>query len=390
MCEARKEQRALPHQASAICAAAGTLEKFIQSIRTIRATNAAIMSRPPKDEAQNASMMTGSLDSSAPQAEPKTSKKRKRRTRAAPDGARDGAFIKKGAGQRIKFDNGDEVGGIEEPQEKEHVVPTKEVYVSATKEVPADVQVSKPANSNGVKANSDRSRPLKGPDGRQDPGSNGTRQTERRRPPVPASVPPHLQRRRDELLVTRKTLPIWPQAQFIRESLRRNNVLVLTGETGSGKSTQVPQFLLNEPWCTKTIAVTQPRRVAAISLARRVAEEMGSHFGGQNPAAKVGYSVRFDNSSGPGTRIKFLTEGMLLQEMLRDPDMNQYSAVIVDEVHERSVNVDLILGFLKNLTSGLEKNRRKRQVRTPQYRMRRNRRTWRDFAKAQRAEAPLA
>jgi ATP-dependent RNA helicase DHR2 len=90
---------------------------------------------------------------------------------------------------------------------------------------------------------------------------------------------------------------------------------------------------------------------------------MGSHFGGQNPAAKVGYSVRFDNASGPGTRIKFLTEGMLLQEMLRDPEMNQYSAVIVDEVHERSVNVDLILGFLKNLASGLEKNRRKRQVR---------------------------
>lgn len=165
---------------------------------------------------------------------------------------------------------------------------------------------------------------------------------------------PHLIKRRDELLPKRKALPIWPQADAIRQHLRKNNVLVLTGETGSGKSTQVPQFLESEDWCTKTIAITQPRRVAAISLARRVAEEMGSLFGGQSPAAKVGYSVRFDNAAGPKTKIKFLTEGMLLQEMLRDPDLKQYSAVVVDEVHERSVNVDLILGFLRNLVSRVE------------------------------------
>lgn len=118
---------------------------------------------------------------------------------------------------------------------------------------------------------------------------------------------------------------------------------------------------MDEDWCTKTIAITQPRRVAAISLARRVAEEMGSLFGGQSPAAKVGYSVRFDNAAGPKTKVKFLTEGMLLQEMLRDPDMKQYSAVIVDEVHERSVNVDLILGFLRNLVSRVESGEDKRK-----------------------------
>ncbi|KAJ4300759.1 Salivary acidic proline-rich phosphoprotein 1/2 [Kalmusia sp. IMI 367209] len=172
---------------------------------------------------------------------------------------------------------------------------------------------------------------------------------------------PHLLRRRDELLPKRKALPIWAQADAIRHRLRENNVLVLTGETGSGKSTQVPQFLLDEEWCTKAIAITQPRRVAAISLARRVAEEMGSLFGGQSPTAKVGYSVRFDNATGPNTKIKFLTEGMLLQEMLRDPDMKQYSAVVVDEVHERSVNVDLILGFLKNLVSKVENGGEKRK-----------------------------
>ena len=172
---------------------------------------------------------------------------------------------------------------------------------------------------------------------------------------------PQLLKRRDELLPKRKALPIWSEAETIKKCLRDNNVLVLTGETGSGKSTQVPQFLMDEEWCTKTIAITQPRRVAAISLARRVAEEMGSLFGAQSPAAKVGYSVRFDNAAGPNTKVKFLTEGMLLQEMLRDPDMKQYSAIVVDEVHERSVNVDLILGFLRNLVSRVESGKEKRK-----------------------------
>ncbi|KAF2105959.1 P-loop containing nucleoside triphosphate hydrolase protein [Lophiotrema nucula] len=170
----------------------------------------------------------------------------------------------------------------------------------------------------------------------------------------------HLHRRRDALLGPRKALPIWPHAEDIRAALRQNNVLVLTGETGSGKSTQVPQFLLNEKWCSKCIAITQPRRVAAISLARRVAEEMGSLFGSQSPAAKVGYSVRFDNAAGPNTKVKFLTEGMLLQEMLKDSELSQYSAIVVDEVHERSVNVDLILGFIRNLVAGVAQGKRRK------------------------------
>jgi ATP-dependent RNA helicase DHR2 len=174
-------------------------------------------------------------------------------------------------------------------------------------------------------------------------------------------LPPHLIKKRDALLPVRKALPIWSQAETIKASLKKNNVLVLTGETGSGKSTQVPQFLAAEPWCTKCIAITQPRRVAAIALARRVAEEMGTFMGSQSPTAKVGYSVRFDNATGPGTKIKFLTEGMLLQEMLRDPAMSQYSAIVVDEVHERSVNVDLILGFLKNLVDDMESGSSKRK-----------------------------
>lgn len=168
-----------------------------------------------------------------------------------------------------------------------------------------------------------------------------------------------LSEKRKELLRSRADLPIWSHASEIRLGLQGSrDVMLLVGETGSGKSTQVPQFLLGESWCKGCIAITQPRRVAAISLARRVAEELGTPLGSSSPASKVGYSVRFDNNTSPSTKIKFLTEGMLLQEMLRDPWLKQYSVVIVDEVHERGVNVDLILGFLRNIVSGDKKGRR--------------------------------
>lgn len=157
--------------------------------------------------------------------------------------------------------------------------------------------------------------------------------------------------KRLKIASARRQLPIWSKQDDIRAALRHNDILILSGETGSGKSTQIPQFLLSEPWMSagSKIAITQPRRVAAISLAKRVAEEMDTPCGSSSPASKVGYSVRFDESTGPATRIKFLTEGMLLQEMLRDAELKQYGCVVVDEVHERSVNVDLILGFLRGL-----------------------------------------
>lgn len=163
------------------------------------------------------------------------------------------------------------------------------------------------------------------------------------------------------LLKQRELLPIWEHQHAIRQALQEKNVLVMLGETGSGKSTQICQFLAGEPWMKKRkvkdmetgrellvggcIAITQPRRVAAVNLARRVAQEMGVHLGDE-----VGYTVRFDNKSNPDrTRIKFLTDGMLLQEMLHDPLLKRYSAVIVDEAHERTVGTDLVMGFLKNL-----------------------------------------
>ncbi|KAL9096799.1 MAG: hypothetical protein Q9163_006411 [Psora crenata] len=191
-----------------------------------------------------------------------------------------------------------------------------------------------------------------------------------------AQAQSQLKARAKALLPQRKALPIWSNAASIRRGLRWKDIMLLVGETGSGKSTQLPQMLVQEPWFRARtvkvrskdgvstgagnasvggcVAVTEPRRVAAISLARRVAEEIGSPLGASHPASRVGYSVRFDNSTGPATQIKYLTEGMLLQEMLRDPWLRQYSAVVVDEVHERGVNVDLVLGFLRRMVVGKE------------------------------------
>lgn len=167
------------------------------------------------------------------------------------------------------------------------------------------------------------------------------------------------------LLKTRQELPIWQHRSEIQAVVRGqgSDVLVLVGETGSGKSTQVPQFLYQESWCRRqrvklpgsgdevhvggTIAITQPRRVAATSLAHRVAQEAGTPLGTGRAEGLVGYSVRFDHQVPKGTRIKFLTEGMLLQELLRDPNLRHYSAIVVDEIHERSLDVDLLVGFLK-------------------------------------------
>jgi len=140
-------------------------------------------------------------------------------------------------------------------------------------------------------------------------------------------------------------LPISARADEIIAAIRDNQVLVLAGETGSGKTTQIPKMcLVAGRGETGRIACTQPRRVAATSVARRVAEELNVPFG-----REVGCKIRFADQTSDDTVIKFMTDGMLLAELQADPEMRAYDTIIVDEAHERSLNIDFILGHLRRL-----------------------------------------
>jgi HrpA-like RNA helicase len=132
---------------------------------------------------------------------------------------------------------------------------------------------------------------------------------------------------------------------LIKSAIRKNQVLILIGETGSGKTTQIPQILNEcEEFRTERIAITQPRRVAAISIAQRVSQEMGCNLG-----ATVGYTIRFDNKSTPNTKIKFMTDGMLLRELLSDSLLSKYRVIILDEAHERTLRTDILFGAIKGI-----------------------------------------
>ncbi|XP_062470909.1 ATP-dependent RNA helicase DHX33 [Pezoporus occidentalis] len=141
----------------------------------------------------------------------------------------------------------------------------------------------------------------------------------------------------------RRSLPIFPVRGRLLGHIRGLDSAVVIGETGSGKTTQIPQYLYEAGIGRQgTIAVTQPRRVAAIALATRVSDEKKTELGGL-----VGYSVRFDDLTSDETRIKFLTDGMLLREAIGDPLMRQYSVVILDEAHERTIHTDVLFGVVK-------------------------------------------
>lgn len=140
-------------------------------------------------------------------------------------------------------------------------------------------------------------------------------------------------------------LPISRHRQEIAEALRRHRVVIVVGETGSGKTTQLPKIALevagNRPG---RLGCTQPRRLAAVAVARRLAEEVGC-----TPGGFVGYQVRFDDTTSPETRIKLMTDGILLAETQADRDLRQYHTIILDEAHERSLNIDFLLGYMKLL-----------------------------------------
>jgi ATP-dependent helicase HrpA len=141
------------------------------------------------------------------------------------------------------------------------------------------------------------------------------------------------------------SLPVSARREEIREAIERHAVVVVCGETGSGKTTQLPKILLDMGrGAAGRIGHTQPRRIAARTVAARIAEELGGALGGL-----VGYKVRFQGELRDDTVIKLMTDGILLAETQGDPDLRQYGSIIVDEAHERSVNIDFLLGYLKQL-----------------------------------------
>jgi ATP-dependent helicase HrpA len=140
-------------------------------------------------------------------------------------------------------------------------------------------------------------------------------------------------------------LPITERREAVMEALRRNQVLIVAGDTGSGKSTQLPQYCLElGRGLDALIAHTQPRRLAARALAARIAEEVGQPLG-----RSVGFRVRFADQASDATRLLLMTDGLLLAELASDPLLRRYDTIIVDEAHERTLNVDLLLGVLKKL-----------------------------------------
>ena len=140
-------------------------------------------------------------------------------------------------------------------------------------------------------------------------------------------------------------LPVSERRREIVAALREHQVVVVVGETGSGKTTQLPKMaLMAAGERAGMVGCTQPRRLAAVAVARRIAEELGTEGAGM-----VGYHVRFDDRTGEDTRIKLMTDGILLAETQQDPDLLAYHTIILDEAHERSLNIDFLLGYLKLL-----------------------------------------
>lgn len=141
----------------------------------------------------------------------------------------------------------------------------------------------------------------------------------------------------------RESLPVFKFRKQLLEAVRENQLLIVVGDTGSGKTTQVTQYLAEGGFANNgMIGCTQPRRVAAVSVAKRVSEEVGCQLG-----QEVGYTIRFEDCSSPNTKIKYMTDGILQREILLDPDLKKYSVIMLDEAHERTIATDILFGLLK-------------------------------------------
>ena len=151
---------------------------------------------------------------------------------------------------------------------------------------------------------------------------------------------------KNQIQQEKQNLPIYEYKQEILKLIKDKQILIIEGETGSGKTTQIPQYLYENGFCdnNKKICVTQPRRVAAMSVASRVAYEMGVKCGHE-----VGYSIRFEENVSPMTKIIYMTDGIFLRYLLSDNLLNEFSVIMIDEAHERSIQTDIIFGIIKTL-----------------------------------------
>lgn len=145
---------------------------------------------------------------------------------------------------------------------------------------------------------------------------------------------------------TKRSLPVYPFRNDLIQAVKEHQVLIIEGETGSGKTTQIPQYLHEAGFTAdgKKIGCTQPRRVAAMSVAARVAQEMSVKLGNE-----VGYAIRFEDCTSERTLIKYMTDGTLHREFLSEPDLQSYSVMIIDEAHERTLHTDILFGLVKDI-----------------------------------------
>ncbi|XP_077297512.1 ATP-dependent RNA helicase l(1)G0007 isoform X1 [Arctopsyche grandis] len=153
--------------------------------------------------------------------------------------------------------------------------------------------------------------------------------------------------RKKTITEQRRYLPAFAVREQLLNIIRENPIVIIVGETGSGKTTQLTQYLHEEGYSRLgMVGCTQPRRVAAMSVAKRVSDEMATTLG-----EDVGYAIRFEDCTSEKTVIKYMTDGILLRESLREPDLDSYSAIIMDEAHERSLSTDVLFGLLRDVVS---------------------------------------
>ncbi|XP_070712388.1 probable ATP-dependent RNA helicase kurz, partial [Pempheris klunzingeri] len=161
-----------------------------------------------------------------------------------------------------------------------------------------------------------------------------------------------LVKRDPKIQKSRLLLPILGEEQVIMEEISKNDIVIISGETGSGKTTQLPQFLYEAGYSNKNnpkkcmqgmIGITEPRRVAAIAMSERVGIELGF------PKNECSYKIRHDGTVSANTRIKFMTDGVLIKEVENDFLLSNYSVIIIDEAHERSLHTDILLGLLSRI-----------------------------------------